>query len=161
MTAHFFRTLLSLLPPATWTKGQITDRRVAGLGRFSSRWVMRLPLPQMPRFAEASPDRRALPKHASVRPCGLKNSNLTTDLASFLPLPDNWTLSPQGSAQRLRYPLARMAAWGPDRQNLTTGGQAMRTNQLGNSDLFITPIGFGAWAIGGSGWEFAWGVPGR
>jgi aryl-alcohol dehydrogenase-like predicted oxidoreductase len=23
--------------------------------------------------------------------------------------------------------------------------------------LFITPIGFGAWAIGGSGWEFAWG----
>jgi aryl-alcohol dehydrogenase-like predicted oxidoreductase len=33
----------------------------------------------------------------------------------------------------------------------------MRTKQLGNSDLFITPIGFGAWAIGGSGWEFAWG----
>src|SRR5439155_21608628 len=26
-----------------------------------------------------------------------------------------------------------------------------------DSDLFITPIGFGAWAIGGSGWEFAWG----
>jgi aryl-alcohol dehydrogenase-like predicted oxidoreductase len=33
----------------------------------------------------------------------------------------------------------------------------MRTKQLGNSDLFLTPIGFGAWAIGGSGWEFAWG----
>jgi aryl-alcohol dehydrogenase-like predicted oxidoreductase len=33
----------------------------------------------------------------------------------------------------------------------------MRTKQLGNSDLFITPIGFGAWAIGGGGWEFAWG----
>jgi aryl-alcohol dehydrogenase-like predicted oxidoreductase len=33
----------------------------------------------------------------------------------------------------------------------------MKTNQLGNSDLFITPIGFGAWAIGGAGWEFAWG----
>lgn len=29
--------------------------------------------------------------------------------------------------------------------------------QLGNSDLSITPIGFGAWAIGGSGWEFGWG----
>jgi aryl-alcohol dehydrogenase-like predicted oxidoreductase len=29
--------------------------------------------------------------------------------------------------------------------------------QLGNSDLFITPIGFGAWAIGGGGWEFGWG----
>jgi len=33
----------------------------------------------------------------------------------------------------------------------------MKAKQLGNSDLFITPIGFGAWAIGGSGWEFAWG----
>jgi aryl-alcohol dehydrogenase-like predicted oxidoreductase len=34
----------------------------------------------------------------------------------------------------------------------------MHENRLGNSDLFITPIGFGAWAIGGSGWEFAWGA---
>jgi aryl-alcohol dehydrogenase-like predicted oxidoreductase len=34
----------------------------------------------------------------------------------------------------------------------------MHTIQLGNSDLFITPVGFGAWAIGGSGWEFAWGA---
>lgn len=33
----------------------------------------------------------------------------------------------------------------------------MKTRQLGNSDLHITPIGFGAWAIGGGGWEFAWG----
>ena len=33
----------------------------------------------------------------------------------------------------------------------------MKTKQLGNSDLYITPVGFGAWAIGGSGWEFAWG----
>jgi len=33
----------------------------------------------------------------------------------------------------------------------------MKTKCLGNSDLYITPIGFGAWAIGGSGWEFAWG----
>jgi len=33
----------------------------------------------------------------------------------------------------------------------------MKTKQLGNSDLFITPVGFGAWAIGGGGWEFAWG----
>jgi aryl-alcohol dehydrogenase-like predicted oxidoreductase len=33
----------------------------------------------------------------------------------------------------------------------------MRTKQLGNSDLVITPMGFGAWAIGGSGWEFGWG----
>src|ERR1700722_6070330 len=33
----------------------------------------------------------------------------------------------------------------------------MKTRQLGTSDLHIPPIGFGAWAIGGSGWEFAWG----
>ena len=33
----------------------------------------------------------------------------------------------------------------------------MSTRQLGKSDLFITPVGFGAWAIGGGGWEFAWG----
>jgi aryl-alcohol dehydrogenase-like predicted oxidoreductase len=33
----------------------------------------------------------------------------------------------------------------------------MNAKQLGNSDLIITPIGFGAWAIGGGGWEFAWG----
>jgi len=33
----------------------------------------------------------------------------------------------------------------------------MNTKQLGNSDLSITPLGLGTWAIGGSGWEFAWG----
>src|SRR6266700_2734465 len=33
----------------------------------------------------------------------------------------------------------------------------MKTKRLGNSDLFITPVSFGAWAIGGAGWEFAWG----
>ena len=32
---------------------------------------------------------------------------------------------------------------------------ALRT--LGNSDLQLTPIGFGAWAIGGGDWQFAWG----
>jgi aryl-alcohol dehydrogenase-like predicted oxidoreductase len=29
--------------------------------------------------------------------------------------------------------------------------------QLGNSDLHITPIGFGAWAIGGPDYAFGWG----
>src|SRR5579862_6577436 len=29
---------------------------------------------------------------------------------------------------------------------------------LGNSDLKLTPIGFGAWAIGGGNWDFAWGA---
>jgi aryl-alcohol dehydrogenase-like predicted oxidoreductase len=33
----------------------------------------------------------------------------------------------------------------------------MKTKRLGNSDLYITPVGYGSWAIGGSGWQFAWG----
>jgi aryl-alcohol dehydrogenase-like predicted oxidoreductase len=33
----------------------------------------------------------------------------------------------------------------------------VRAKRLGNSDLNITPIGFGSWAIGGAGWEFGWG----
>ncbi len=37
----------------------------------------------------------------------------------------------------------------------TTTSTALKT--LGNSDLQLTPIGFGAWAIGGGNWEFAWG----
>jgi aryl-alcohol dehydrogenase-like predicted oxidoreductase len=31
------------------------------------------------------------------------------------------------------------------------------TRQLGNSDLQLTSIGFGAWAIGGGDWQYAWG----
>ena len=33
----------------------------------------------------------------------------------------------------------------------------MQTRKLGNSDLAITPMGIGAWAMGGGGWMFAWG----
>src|SRR4029078_9970191 len=33
----------------------------------------------------------------------------------------------------------------------------LKTTQLGSTDLDITRIGFGAWAIGGGGWEFGWG----
>ena len=33
----------------------------------------------------------------------------------------------------------------------------MQTKRLGSSDLHITPIGIGAWAIGGGGWAFGWG----
>jgi aryl-alcohol dehydrogenase-like predicted oxidoreductase len=33
----------------------------------------------------------------------------------------------------------------------------MHTRQLGNSDLQITPIGIGAWAMGGGDWAFSWG----
>ncbi|HUJ18036.1 MAG TPA: aldo/keto reductase [Nitrospirota bacterium] len=33
----------------------------------------------------------------------------------------------------------------------------MQKRKLGNSDLMITQIGYGAWAIGGAGWQFGWG----
>lgn len=33
----------------------------------------------------------------------------------------------------------------------------MQLRKLGNSDMQITPIGLGAWAIGGADWLFAWG----
>jgi aryl-alcohol dehydrogenase-like predicted oxidoreductase len=36
-----------------------------------------------------------------------------------------------------------------------SASHSLRT--LGNSDLQLTSIGFGAWAIGGGNWEFAWG----
>jgi aryl-alcohol dehydrogenase-like predicted oxidoreductase len=35
--------------------------------------------------------------------------------------------------------------------------KSMHTKVLGNSDLHITPIGFGAWAAGGGDWQFGWG----
>jgi aryl-alcohol dehydrogenase-like predicted oxidoreductase len=34
---------------------------------------------------------------------------------------------------------------------------ALATTQLGRTDLQITRVGFGAWAIGGGDWEFGWG----
>lgn len=34
---------------------------------------------------------------------------------------------------------------------------AIEKRRLGNSDLHLTPIGVGAWAMGGSGWAFSWG----
>ncbi len=34
----------------------------------------------------------------------------------------------------------------------------MQMRRLGASDLEITPIGVGAWAMGGGGWQFAWGA---
>ncbi len=33
----------------------------------------------------------------------------------------------------------------------------LKTSPLGQTDLEITRVGFGAWAIGGGGWEFGWG----
>jgi hypothetical protein len=33
----------------------------------------------------------------------------------------------------------------------------MNLRQLGNSDMHITPIGIGTWAMGGGQWEWSWG----
>ena len=33
----------------------------------------------------------------------------------------------------------------------------MKTRQFGNTDMQITPIGFGSWAVGGGGYQFGWG----
>jgi aryl-alcohol dehydrogenase-like predicted oxidoreductase len=33
----------------------------------------------------------------------------------------------------------------------------LTTQRLGNTDLVITRVGFGAWAIGGGGWSYGWG----
>jgi aryl-alcohol dehydrogenase-like predicted oxidoreductase len=33
----------------------------------------------------------------------------------------------------------------------------LKTTELGDTGLEITRVGFGAWAIGGGGWEFGWG----
>ncbi|PKO15552.1 aldo/keto reductase [candidate division BRC1 bacterium HGW-BRC1-1] len=33
----------------------------------------------------------------------------------------------------------------------------MEKRKLGNSDMHITPVGYGAWATGGGGWAFSWG----
>ena len=33
----------------------------------------------------------------------------------------------------------------------------MKTRYFGNTDMHITPIGFGSWAVGGGGYQFGWG----
>ncbi|HEX4005965.1 MAG TPA: aldo/keto reductase [Acidobacteriaceae bacterium] len=40
----------------------------------------------------------------------------------------------------------------------TSTAAPFTTRALGNSDLHLTAIGYGAWAIGGGNWEFAWGA---
>jgi aryl-alcohol dehydrogenase-like predicted oxidoreductase len=34
----------------------------------------------------------------------------------------------------------------------------MQKKQFGNTDMQLTPIGFGSWAIGGAGWAYGWGA---
>ncbi len=33
----------------------------------------------------------------------------------------------------------------------------LETRQLGASDMYISAVGFGAWAVGGGAWKFGWG----
>ena len=37
-------------------------------------------------------------------------------------------------------------------------GTTLPTAPLGTTDMRITRVGFGAWAIGGAGWQFGWGA---
>lgn len=42
-------------------------------------------------------------------------------------------------------------------ENTYAKGRIVETRQLGNSDLHITRLGLGAWAMGGADWEYSWG----
>src|SRR6266849_5921251 len=45
----------------------------------------------------------------------------------------------------------------PNRRENPMQKARLKTQQLGTTSLEITRVGFGAWAIGGGGWEFGWG----
>jgi len=40
---------------------------------------------------------------------------------------------------------------------MQTGQTFLQKRQLGNTDMHITPVGFGAWALGGGDWVYSWG----
>ncbi len=40
---------------------------------------------------------------------------------------------------------------------MTKGHTNLPVRQFGNTDMQITPVGFGSWALGGGGWVYAWG----
>ena len=40
---------------------------------------------------------------------------------------------------------------------LLPGAMALNRRRLGTTDLDISTVGFGAWAIGGGGWAYGWG----
>ena len=40
---------------------------------------------------------------------------------------------------------------------MQTGQTFFQKRQLGNTDMHITPVGFGAWALGGGDWVYSWG----
>jgi len=40
---------------------------------------------------------------------------------------------------------------------MLVGQTHLQTRQLGTTDMHITSVGFGSWAIGGGGWVYGWG----
>ena len=40
---------------------------------------------------------------------------------------------------------------------MQNGQTFLQKRQLGNTDMHITPVGFGAWALGGGDWLYSWG----
>jgi len=41
---------------------------------------------------------------------------------------------------------------------MSTAAKKLGTRRLGNSHMDLTAVGFGAWAIGGGNWQYAWGA---
>ncbi|MBV9775102.1 MAG: aldo/keto reductase, partial [Gemmatimonadetes bacterium] len=42
-------------------------------------------------------------------------------------------------------------------ESSSSSNSSLSTRRLGSTDMRITRVGFGAWAIGGAGWSFGWG----
>jgi cyanase len=85
----------------------------------------------------------------------LPYENLLSERRAPTPLPARhawWVVRPAHSSKPTRKRVATFVGG--------TGhafGGTVSTRRLGNSDLNITPVGFGACAIGGTGYDFAWG----
>ena len=52
---------------------------------------------------------------------------------------------------------ARADANHPDTEETPLAGTQLASTELGSTGLDITRVGFGAWALGGGGWQFGWG----
>lgn len=66
----------------------------------------------------------------------------------------------QASAYRILQPCAYNSSVGNKQvfvKHSKKGTYCMKTRQFGNTDMQITPIGFGSWALGGGDWQFGWG----
>ncbi|HQN04684.1 MAG TPA: aldo/keto reductase [Anaerolineaceae bacterium] len=47
--------------------------------------------------------------------------------------------------------------WAVKEMMMQNGKTSLKTRQFGSTDMQITSIGFGAWALGGGDWVYAWG----